>query len=223
MPPVMQQAYADAPELTAPARAPQPQSTGFLSGLLKRNDAMPEPELVQSPDAADTAAPTEDRVSARITDAIRNRVAPVVAPTLTGVRIEPKLTAGRGPQPLIMQDRAIPTPPEDDVALIDDDAVIDTPAAAPQILHRARAPEVDVPAAPEVAAPIPPAPAVKKVVQHNTPSPHHRNRPVQRHSQNYSSKISMRIMKTRRWRCFHHPIRSNGIICPMRRLRKTII
>ena len=108
------------PPLTTPAMppdtrsrpsAPAPQG-GFLSGLLRRSDAMPEPELV-TPDPIDQPLPpagNPDRVSARIADAVKRRAAP---PSPTGVRIEPSLTAGRGPQPLVF------TPPEDDEIVLE--------------------------------------------------------------------------------------------------------
>ncbi|MCG3269244.1 DNA translocase FtsK 4TM domain-containing protein [Yoonia sp. I 8.24] len=110
-----------APPLTAsrtldvPAPAPEPveQSTqpsggSFLSGLLKRNDTMPEPELV-TPEAIAPIAPLatdSERVSSRIANAIKAREIP---PSPTGVRIEPALTAGRGPRPLVFADREEPS------------------------------------------------------------------------------------------------------------------
>ena len=171
MPPVMRADHGDAaePVLAAPPRAPQPApSGGFLSGLLRRNDAMPDPELPEAAQARDAEAPTEDRVRARISDAIRNRVAPVVPPTLTGVRIEPRLTAGRGPQPLVVPRRVVPAPPviEDDM---DDDVALfevpedDQPAPEPQVLLRATPPDT--------ATDIPFVPTPRKVVQHSKPKP----------------------------------------------------
>ncbi|MDP5360516.1 MAG: DNA translocase FtsK, partial [Paracoccaceae bacterium] len=116
-----------APPLAAPVRAPmpEPQGGGFLSGLLKRNEPMPEPELVSPeplvpriPYAGDT-----DRVSARIADAIKNRSVP---PSPTGVRIEPTLTAGRGPKPLVF------APIEEDMSHLEDliEPEIDAPRMA---------------------------------------------------------------------------------------------
>ncbi|MDP5084650.1 MAG: DNA translocase FtsK 4TM domain-containing protein, partial [Yoonia sp.] len=116
-----------APPLAAPVRAPmpEPQGGGFLSGLLKRNEPMPEPELVSPeplvpriPYAGDT-----DRVSARIADAIKNRSVP---PSPTGVRIEPSLTAGRGPKPLVF------APIEEDMSHLEDliEPEIDAPRMA---------------------------------------------------------------------------------------------
>ena len=105
------------PPLTAPMRAPtqgDAQPGGFLSGLLRRNDPLPEPELVTRephvgdlPEGADT-----DRVSARIADAIKNRQP---KPSPTGVRIEPALTAGKGPKPLVFGQTAQQPEAGDDV------------------------------------------------------------------------------------------------------------
>ncbi|ART99520.1 DNA translocase FtsK [Yoonia vestfoldensis] len=114
------------PPLTAPARhmAPEapPAAGGFLSGLLRRNDPMPPPELVTPEPRLTDAEPLADtaRVSARIADAIRSRTAPPPAPT--GLRIEPSLTAGRGPKPLVYAPYpplVVPEPQQDD-ALFDD-------------------------------------------------------------------------------------------------------
>ncbi len=98
-PPLTAPKMPPAPPLAADTRMPEPQQGGFLSGLLKRNEAMPEPELV-TPDheLPEPPAGNGDRVSARIADAIKNRSVP---PAPTGVRIEPSLTAGRGPKPLV--------------------------------------------------------------------------------------------------------------------------
>ncbi|MEM9788024.1 MAG: DNA translocase FtsK 4TM domain-containing protein [Pseudomonadota bacterium] len=143
-PPLTAPKMPPAPPLAAPARVPeQPQSNGFLSGLLKRNDPLPEPELVTPEPLADPAeAGSPDRVSARIADAIKNRSVP---PAPSGVRIEPSLTAGRGPKPLIFD--AQPDAEE----LIEDDATIMAQPHMP-------IPEVNVPPAP--------APEPRSVVQH---------------------------------------------------------
>uniref|UniRef100_UPI00404821F1 DNA translocase FtsK n=1 Tax=Yoonia sp. TaxID=2212373 RepID=UPI00404821F1 len=103
MPPMSAPQSAAATPMTAPVRAdPARQSGGFLSGLLKRNSPMPEPELVAAHSfAQDAPAVDGDRVKARISDAIKARKNAVVAPPLA-TRIEPKLTAGRGPKPLVL-------------------------------------------------------------------------------------------------------------------------
>ncbi len=156
-PPLTSPAIPAAPPLTAPARAtaqPDTPQGGFLSGLLKRNDPMPEPELV-TPEPVDVVVPdvgSGDRVSARIADAIKNRTP---APSPTGVRIEPALTAGRGPAPLIFE------PLEKDTA--DEDALLEFPAETP----RMAAPHMPIP---EVTVPTPaalaPTPEPRSVVQH---------------------------------------------------------
>ncbi|WP_341368255.1 DNA translocase FtsK 4TM domain-containing protein [Yoonia sp. BS5-3] len=166
-----------APPLAAPARAapPEPQSGGFLSGLLKRSDPMPEPELVTAELPADTQAETSspDRVSARIADAIKNRTP---APSPTGVRIEPALTAGRGPKPLVFDADPVIEPEEEVVA---DEAPAATPglripaaiaaAMAPKVTA---APEAEVMAQPHMPIPAPHVPAMptapepRSVVQH---------------------------------------------------------
>ncbi len=136
-------------ETPAPTAEPEPQG-GFLSGLLKRNDPMPEPELVTPEPTADAAPGNPDRVSARIADAIKNRAAP---PSPTGVRIEPSLTAGRGPKPLVFGD-------VDSVA-DDIDAAIEEPQDAPRMAApHMPIPPVSIPPAPSL------APEPRSVVQH---------------------------------------------------------
>ncbi|SFR56636.1 DNA translocase FtsK [Yoonia tamlensis] len=115
----------------APAQsAPQQGGASFLSGLLKRNDPMPEPELVE-PSAIAPIAPLatdSDRVSSRIASAIKAREVP---PSPTGVRIEPSLTAGRGPRPLVFSARPEP-------------AVLKAPVAAPDAHALSPAPIADL-------------------------------------------------------------------------------
>ena len=146
--------------LAAPARKmptqEASQSGGFLAGLLKRNDAMPEPELVTR-DLPEMDIPLDgntDRVSARIADAIKNRSVP---PSPTGVRIEPSLTAGRGPKPLVF------SPLEEDLSA--DEELIEVPVDAPRMAAPHRPiPEKFVPT-PPVATPAP-TPEPRSVVQH---------------------------------------------------------
>ena len=161
------------PELVAPVREAEPAPKGLLSGLLKR--AEPQPEIVSEAEVPDVAAPDENRVSARITDAIRNRAGGKTAPTLPAPRVEPILTQGRGPTPLVldlrnpeaeapMQEMVI-----EDEAVVMDDSVVDTPSAAP-VYQRSTLPPV--PEKPLVAEPLfdtenTPKPAAKVV--HSTP------------------------------------------------------
>ena len=163
------------PPMTAPnfsaapiaASAPVQQSGGFLSGLLKRNDPMPEPELVAQREVADAAPVDGARVKARITDAIRNRKAPEAPVIIGGMRVEPKLTAGKGPQPLLLDVRNTEDAVFDDAELTDveEQNIFAAPTA---ILHRAlaSAAENSVTEPAPVARVVVPTPEPKKVVQH---------------------------------------------------------
>ena len=163
------------PPMTAPnfsaapiaASAPAQQSGGFLSGLLKRNDPMPEPELVAQREVADAAPVDGARVKARITDAIRNRKAPEAPVIIGGMRVEPKLTAGKGPQPLLLDVRNTEDAVFDDAELTDveEQNIFAAPTA---ILHRAlaSAAENSVTEPAPVARVVVPTPGPKKVVQH---------------------------------------------------------
>ena len=153
MPPMAAPLSGAAAPMAAPVRAePAAQSGGFLSGLLKRNGPMPEPELVASHSFAhDTPAVDGDRVKARISDAIRARKDAIVTPPSV-TRIEPKLTAGRGPQPLVLN----ATEASEDVAELielEDENAFTTP------------PDMAAPVAPPLRTAIP-TPEPKKVVQH---------------------------------------------------------
>ena len=154
------------PPLTAPMRnmapEPAPSTGGFLSGLLRRNDPMPQPELVTPEPRLTDAEPVADtaRVSARIADAIRSRTTP---PSPTGVRIEPSLTAGRGPKPLVYAPYpplVTPEPQQDDAIFEDDDNDDDDDA-------------------PYLAAPHTPIPSVPSFVEPRTVVQHPPKRPVQ--------------------------------------------
>ena len=164
------------PPMTAPnfsaapiaASAPVQQSGGFLSGLLKRsNDPMPEPELVAQREVADAAPVDGARVKARITDAIRNRKAPEAPVIIGGLRVEPKLTAGKGPQPLLLDVRNTADAVFDDAELTDveEQNIFAEPTA---ILHRAlaSAAENSVTELAPVARVVVPTLEPKKVVQH---------------------------------------------------------
>lgn len=86
--------------------APAPHAKGGLlarmPGLIKRPDAMPEPELVEPyQDAVVDDVPDTDRIKTKISDVIKNRVrttnavhVPATAPLTRG--------RGRGPDPLIL-------------------------------------------------------------------------------------------------------------------------
>ncbi|ETX27947.1 DNA translocase FtsK 4TM domain-containing protein, partial [Roseivivax isoporae] len=101
--------YADA--------APAPERGGFLSrmpSLIRRQDPMPEPELVEQGVMSDEIDPPgEDRVRAKIADAIRARLR---ATPEARIAAETPLTKGRGrrPAPLIADTRrrsALPPEP----------------------------------------------------------------------------------------------------------------
>ena len=95
--------------MVAPVRAPEPQPRRLRSLIpsILKSAPLPEPELVEPPMTADMARPSGDRITARIADVIRNRSAAAVPPppitrTADGLRIEPTLTSGKGPRPLIV-------------------------------------------------------------------------------------------------------------------------
>jgi S-DNA-T family DNA segregation ATPase FtsK/SpoIIIE len=94
-----------------PVAAPKP---SFLARL--RRAADPQPELVDQPiaDAAwDASLPSEDRIKARISDVIRNRVqrAPEPMPTAPAARVEPPVMRPRGPVVLMADTRPLPVTP----------------------------------------------------------------------------------------------------------------
>ncbi|MFN4155878.1 MAG: DNA translocase FtsK 4TM domain-containing protein [Paracoccaceae bacterium] len=99
--------------------APPREKVGLLARMpqLMRRTADPEPELVEPvlPEFSDDLAPDDDRIKARISDAIRSRMrhpGPVLNPVTTAVqaRREPPVARSltqrlRGPQPLIADTR----------------------------------------------------------------------------------------------------------------------
>ncbi|MBA3908487.1 MAG: DNA translocase FtsK [Rhodobacter sp.] len=98
----------------APEPAPVREKPGFLARL--RRAAGPQPELVDRPlaDAAwDASLPSEDRIKARITDVIRNRVqrVPDPAPATPTVRMEPPVMRPRGPAVLMADTRPFSAQP----------------------------------------------------------------------------------------------------------------
>ena len=119
---------------------PEPEvKTGLLArmpGLIKRPDAMPEPELVETlHQPVLEQAPSEERIKTKISDIIKNRVrttnavhTPTTAPLTRG--------RGRGPDPLLLNTTR-PEPP------------LTAPVAAPSAPH---VPKQAIPTAP--AAPI---------------------------------------------------------------------
>jgi S-DNA-T family DNA segregation ATPase FtsK/SpoIIIE len=179
----------------APDAGPQTQAVAIeqtaargmpgLGSLLRRTP--PEPELVETETFDhDLDSPPADRVRSRITDAIKARVMPTPHSEphpVTGVRIEPSLTAGRRPQPLLLPNvpplTATPAPQDDwqdDEAemLIDDDQdFAPAPVAAPAVYQRSTLPKTEVPSLtaeplfdPDARPAIPTAAPKKAVVQH---------------------------------------------------------
>jgi S-DNA-T family DNA segregation ATPase FtsK/SpoIIIE len=92
------------PEAQRPVEQPQPKAglMARMPTLIKRPDAMPEPELIETySDAVVDETPGEDRIKSKIADVIKNRVrsttalhTPTTAPLTRG--------RGRGPDPLVL-------------------------------------------------------------------------------------------------------------------------
>ncbi len=105
--------------LVAPARPAPETSGGLLSkmpSLLRRSESLPEPELVENAGPADDSEhPTSERISTRISDAIRAREeAQKPAP------VEPPVIRPKGPTPLVLNLTPPPTLDAEDVIEIDD-------------------------------------------------------------------------------------------------------
>jgi S-DNA-T family DNA segregation ATPase FtsK/SpoIIIE len=143
--------YAPDPELAEYPAAPEPKS-GLLArmpSLIKRPDAMPEPELVETyQEAVLEEVPSEDRIKNKISDVIRNRVrttnavhVPATGPLTRG--------RGRGPDPLLLNTTRAEPP------------LTTSPTAAPAPAPAAAAPRpsLTVPPAPAQPRAMPTAPA----------------------------------------------------------------
>ncbi|RYH04298.1 DNA translocase FtsK [Salipiger sp. IMCC34102] len=132
---------APSPAPQAEAEAPATRKMPGLGNLLRRKS---DPAEAPAPEQEGTAP---EGVAARIADAVKARTMPtrpVIAPEITGVRIEPSLTAGRGPQPL----RLNPVPsleldPTDEDTLIEEPE--DVPGGTPDraVLQRSALPRDD--------------------------------------------------------------------------------
>ena len=102
--------FADVPE-----GEPAPQKTGFLAkmpSLIRRTDPNPEPELIEldGPHDMPENLPGDERVRAKIADAIKSRVRH--NPAVTSATVAPLTKGrGRGPDPLIMQTNTLPPEP----------------------------------------------------------------------------------------------------------------
>ncbi|MDO9640691.1 MAG: DNA translocase FtsK 4TM domain-containing protein [Pseudotabrizicola sp.] len=109
------------PMAEAPSYAPPREKAGLLARMPQMmRRAEPEPELVEPilPEFSDDLAPNDDRIKARISDAIKSRMrhpGPALNPVTTAVqaRREPPVARSltqrlRGPQPLIADTRRVP-------------------------------------------------------------------------------------------------------------------
>ncbi|WP_208347207.1 DNA translocase FtsK [Pseudaestuariivita rosea] len=95
------------PTMQAEPTVQKPQTkTGLLSripGFTPKPAPMPEPELIE-PVALESAidGPSDARIQARISDAVKSRMRQ--SPGQMTPRVEPSLTRGKGPQPLVLDD-----------------------------------------------------------------------------------------------------------------------
>ena len=179
---------AQAAPLAAPARVAEPeQKPGLFASLLKRNDPMPEPELIEEPAMeGDVPAADTDRISARIASAVRSRsgqqpevpvvTKPGVNPAVTAAiasrmeapaaRMEPPVVKPTGPRPLVLNT-------QQQEALAQAEIPIEAPMAefvedytAPSMDYVvADAAPMETPAASFTPAAVP-VPEAKAVVQH---------------------------------------------------------
>ena len=108
---------ASASTLAAPVRAiaairPKGGLLSRMPNILRRSiePELVEPRLMLEDGYAD--APSEDRIRARISDAIRTRATgrPVAEPVISTPRAEPPVARARGPQPLIADLSRVPAP-----------------------------------------------------------------------------------------------------------------
>ncbi|NSX53415.1 DNA translocase FtsK [Parasulfitobacter algicola] len=97
------------PAMTSPPVAPVAQPVakpGLLAripGLMQRPAPMPEPELIDPIyNDAIIEGPSDERIQAKISDAVKSRRRQ--SPGQMMPRIEPSLTRGKGPQPLVLSD-----------------------------------------------------------------------------------------------------------------------
>ncbi|MBC7132320.1 MAG: DNA translocase FtsK 4TM domain-containing protein [Roseovarius sp.] len=145
-----------------------------MPSLLRKPEAMPVPELVEQ-EALDAEAPSDARVRARISDAIRSRARQ--NPALRTDSIAPLTRGrGRGPDPLIFKPeppltaRQVPLPLSQMPEAIDEPMIEADFEAADPGLAPASAP-APAAAAPAASAPRIPVPEPRKVVQHMPQKP----------------------------------------------------
>ena len=144
------------PEPALAATNPEPRAglLGRIPGFMNRPAPMPEPELIE-PGAVEgdvIEAPSGERISAKISDAVKARMRQ--SPGQVIPRVEPSLTRGRGPQPLVL-------PEEPPVTGTDGPKSFDSPEL-----------DVDLVADASWGEPAPiPAATPKRVVQHTPKRP----------------------------------------------------
>ncbi|GAA6201510.1 DNA translocase FtsK 4TM domain-containing protein [Aquicoccus sp. SU-CL01552] len=173
-------------EAPYPDPAPEPvveERGGFLSrmpGLIRRPEPMPEPELVEpQPVAGTRAMPGDDRIRAKIADAIRARGRPEPTPTIEQERPLTK-GRGRGPDPLLLDpESGVRLPPEPPVtsaqAGLPPEPPVTAPMAAPvpgAAAVSAAVPEfatVSQPVAPAPAQPVPEVPTQRQAIREPAP------------------------------------------------------
>ena len=132
-----------------------PVKQGLLASLIKRAPD-PEPELIEPALAPDvTEEIGEERIKARISDAIRQRVRQV--PTVTAARAEPQITRRTSPQPLLLNSEPPVEAPQIDLQI--------QPTAAPVVT--AGGPMMYEPKS-EAAPVVQPVEVQKAVVQHSS-------------------------------------------------------
>ncbi len=162
------------PQLTAPAPEEADRPGGLrmiMPSLMRRAEPEPEPELVESfgPDT-DVEAPGDDRIRAKITEVIKNRVRQ--NPALRVESVAPLTKGrGRGPDPLILNTaRTGGLPPEPPLTAAHVQPMPQEPhlTAAPQQAWQPEPvqPEMPMQPQPEAAQPRIPVAEPKKVVQH---------------------------------------------------------
>ncbi|MFN3280873.1 MAG: DNA translocase FtsK 4TM domain-containing protein [Tabrizicola sp.] len=94
--------------------APAKEKPGLLDRLRRKHQPDPEPELIEYAPSWEPSMPSEDRIRARISDVIRNRVLrtpdfPVAPPPLpTAARVEPPVVRPKGPAVLMADTRPLP-------------------------------------------------------------------------------------------------------------------
>jgi len=157
------------------AEAPAQERGGFLSrvpGLIRRPEPLPEPELVEPEAVApEQAMPGDDRIRAKITDAIRARArsGAVTAPIEDPDRPLTK-GRGRGPDPLLLNaDGSMSLPPEPPVTGAQAGLPPEPPLTAPMQPAQPMPEQVPYQAAP-VAEPAPQAEGPALPLQRQQPA-----------------------------------------------------